>query len=349
MNNIYDYVEYYKNMSWEEIPFNQMDALIFSVFAYLPLHGKEELSLKEVWNEVENMSFSKKMMRYLAKTILKRIQGSIRYQDIRFSNAVKREDHVMQFGALAIRFENALFISYEGTNRSIIGWKENFLLSSVYPTDTQKESLFYLIRTAKRKDKMIYLGGHSKGGNLAIFSAMESPFGIRKKIRGVYNFDGPGFLKKQVESIKYKKMSPKIHTIIPDGSMVGVILNHQSYQVVTSSGTGFEKHNPSKWHLFGEVFENGTLTDASKKLKESVERSISGADPKEMKILVDKLFDFFLEEGFQNISDLKKIKPKDIKKIFDETKNLSEESKQSFMKLLKTFFNIGSVKKENVS
>ena len=340
MNNICDYINYYKNTTFDEVKFNVMDALIYSILIYIPVMDlKDGSTLIEMQNNIYSVDFEEGSSKANSIKILDMIKNSTRYKDLRIFNYIKKQNEEIQFGAMTIRNDKNTFIAFEGTNRSMVGWIENFYLSCNYPTKTQKEAIDYLNNVIKFKDKDIFIGGHSKGGNLAMVAAMECYRGIFSKIRKIYNFDGPGFRKEQFNNDKFKILNKKTENILPDGSIVGVLLNNDNYKFVKSNGVGTEKHCPLNWHVFGEFFVENEQNDSSKSLHDSINKSIDKIDDKELNIFVKNLSEFFKTNNILTIEDLKGKKASDVFNLINQIKNVDEQTRKQFISVLKLLIN----------
>lgn len=333
MNNLYDYIKYYKNFDFEEINFNTVDALIYSVLIYLPINELSNGSTPKEINYTNETQYNKNNIQYHAIEILKEIKNSKRYQNIKLYNLEKIENNEMQFGAITIRHNNITFIAFEGSNGSIIGWKENLNLSCEYPTATQKEAANYLNKVIKFTDQNIYVGGHSKGGNMAMAACMECNKNISKRIKKIFNFDGPGFRKKEFNSEKFKQMNQKLYNVIPDGSLVGILLNNMNYHYIKTSGIGFEKHRPINWHLFGEFFIENKISDYSKEIHEKVNKNIEQLNENDVKKLIEELYKFFENNNIRTTKDISKTT--DLKNIIYQINEVDDKTKKTFFDIAK--------------
>ena len=340
MNNIFDYIKYYKNISFEEIKFNIMDALIYSILIYLPVKELSDgSSFKEMYSSMYSVDFEEGSMRANSIKILEMIKDSIRYKNIKIFNYIKNENEETQFGAMTIRNNEMAFVAFEGTNGTIVGWIENFYLSCNYPTRTQKQAINYLNKTIKITDGDVYIGGHSKGGNLAMASAMDCDRGIFSKIRKIYNFDGPGFRKEQFNDSKFKITNQKIMNILPDGSLIGVLLNNENYKFVKSSGIGPEKHNPLNWYVFGEFFVENKQTSSSKNIHESINKSVEQLNDKDMNLFIETLSKFLEHNNIKTTKDLKTLKLNDYLNVIEQIKDVDESTKKQFIDVIKVLIN----------
>ena len=278
MYYIADYLDYYKNTDVETIKWNIMDNLICTILVYLPVEGfKEEKNLNSFCTYVEPYAGKKYEgnMVPLAFDVLKKISGSTRYNDMIISDFTNDRSTLAQFGAMTVRIGENTVIVYKGTDHSVIGWIENFRISYDYPTCTQKLAIEYMKRNIRCfGDKNIYVTGHSKGGNLAIVSAMEMGNRIFHRIKKVYNFDGPGLRKEEYLSEKYERLCKKLVNIIPEGSIVGMVLYNRDYHVVETSPGSINDHYPNTWGIFGEFFQPSRLSVFSKKIHENIINSM---------------------------------------------------------------------------
>jgi len=316
METVYEYIKYYKNITFEEIKFNDMDNIVFCTLSYLPLTTtkKEGTKLSEVYNTLKQED-EKSIVKNSLK-LLNEIQNSIRYKNIKLYNYVNIIDENTQFSAITIRFgKGNCFVAYRGTDTSIIGWKEDFELSYTYPVPAQNLAYKYLKNTIKLTDKTIYVGGHSKGGNLALAAAMEIDNNILKKIKTIYNNDGPGFLEREYTSYKFNRIKNKIKMFIPQESIVGILLNNiDNYIVVKSNAIGIKQHDLTTWLCFGTFLKQGRQTNLSKELKSRINSWLEHKDDKKKKMIIESLFNIIQSTG---TTDLKDIKLPNIKTIIN--------------------------------
>lgn len=243
----------------------------------------------------------------------------------------------MQFGALTMKLsDNSIFIAFAGTDTSIIGWKEDFKLAYLYPTTTQKYATIYLNKALKIPHKKIYLGGHSKGGNLAICAGMNAKFYLRSKIKTIYNFDGPGFLKEQVESKLYKKIASKIKMYVPKCSIIGMILYHQeNYTVVKAESFNILQHDAFNWICNNQTFLTDHQQKRSKNLEFKLTQKLEELSIKNRENIVENIFAIFKDN---NIKDTKDIKLGQIFSLLKSFTKLDKETKNILTELLIIIF-----------
>lgn len=263
MATIKEYLKYYKSLTFSECKLNINDVLLFTELSYIDWHNivpedNNKITLKEAFNiyqKTKNVYLSTFMKGNIAN--LKDIYTSTRYKDIYLSNYKEYVDNEKQFGALKVHFDNKVFISYKGTNGTIIGWKEDFTLGYHFPIISQKYAINYLNEVITSEDKEIYIGGHSKGGNLAMTSSMYCNNDIFKRIKTIYNLDGPGFREKDLND-NFKKILPKLQIYIPEDSIIGMLLySTNNKKIVKSNTSGIMTHDINTWLCFGQFLENG--------------------------------------------------------------------------------------------
>ena len=295
MFTIMDYLKFYNNTSLDDVRWNTLDNLIDAILVYLPIPSfNENKNLKELYNYVSSSALvSSNFMEIKAIEILNIIKDSKRYNEIIISDFNNIKNDEVQFGACVIKTRKEKIISFKGTDSSLIGWLENFRLAYEYPTYTQKLAIDYLKNNISFLDQDVYVVGHSKGGNLAMASTMELTDSKFSKIREVYNFDGPGFKKKEYESNKFKRLNEKLLNIIPTGSVVGTLLYNDNYKVVSSNEIAFDEHYPTSWKVFGQYFIEGKLSDISKQCHKNASDVLETLDKEKLKKTIETGFKSF--------------------------------------------------------
>ncbi len=323
MFTIYDYLDYYKNCSFEEVGFNQMDAMLFACLVYLPIKSfSENKSYKDFVSYA--YTFYKDdysgVMKPSSFALLNKIKTSKRYENIIISNFKNVRNNDTQFGAMSVRFNDNLLIAFKGSDSSLISWIENLRLNYQYPTYTQNKGIKYAKDNILDSDKNVYLVGHSKGGNLAMCAGMEIPSGLRDKVKVIYNFDGPGFLKKEYEK-KFNLIKEKVVNIVPTGSVVGMCLYNDNFKSVKSKDLAFGEHYPVGWDVFGEFFVKTSLSRVSKQIHEMTTTNLDAVDKKQLGETIEELckglgvdydsdFHLSMSEIWEIIRNMKGIDPK---------------------------------------
>ena len=255
MNNIYNYIEQYGNNDLIDI--NELDALIFTRLSYVHIEDLREklpFRIEDLNNYIDKIKISskdKKLVNLLSKTK--------RFKDIIINRCkyVFNEKKVIQFFAITIILpDNSLFISFRGTDRSLTGLMEDLELSyGEIPSQILAKSYI----DEEPRLKKLYLGGHSKGGNLAQYAFLKSSILMKKRINRVYNFDGPGLLDERKSVFDYKIMN-----YYPNCSVIGRMLDSVGEKkVIKSLKKGIEGHNIYNWEIANDKFKNSSFTSLS--------------------------------------------------------------------------------------
>ena len=303
MDTIYAYLKKYKDYDLKNYPWNMMDNLFCAIIVYVALNSFTKVkTFDEFCDDVLNSTLKPDYMATKAKEVLKIVKGSIRYQKMKIKNFVKTIDNYTQFGAISCIIPGKKIISFKGSDKSVIGWLENFRIAYEYPTYTQNKAIEYLKKNITFFDQNISVVGHSKGGNLAMVSAMETTMIRFLKISEVVNFDGPGFRFNEYNSHKYQILSKKLINIIPSGSYVGVLLFNNNYQVISSRAIAISEHYPNTWKVRDNSFVTSKLSSMSKSLQENSIMLGKKLDEKKFKIVIEEAFKVYEHKMTSDIS-----------------------------------------------
>lgn len=347
--NIIDDVIAMQKVTLEQTPFNNVDSLVFSTLSYFAF---EQVLTKDKtpFADIDGKSIvvpEKIGERYQNHyRLLKAVVSSERYKDFVISNYenIFCHESEKQFAAVCFANKNFVYVAFRGTDATITGWKEDANMSFMKSVPAQEEAVLYLKRIAKQhKKKRIVLGGHSKGGNLAIYAAAKSSWLLQRKIDKVFCHDGPGFCKEFFWEKGYKKISPRIEKTVPPSSIIGMLLeNPTPYQVVDSEGKSIFQHNPYLWliqdHNFVPVeqIKPGWMT-----FNESLNKWLQGITVQKRKEFIDLLFDFFDTAeitDFRSKKEMLFLAFKNRKALIEKYKNLDEETQEFFGRIVKEIF-----------
>lgn len=255
------YLKEYGQKTFREMPFSEVDALLLSQLSYLKFDGIVPGLGRQPsvgWEEIRNHPrfehlFDDKIYGETYRRIFDLIHDSRRYGKLRLNYFVSRteEQQEFQFAAVAIFVgESSIFVSYRGTDESLTGWKEDFNMSFMDSVPSQRRAVSYLLNVARYTEGRLILGGHSKGGNLAVYAGSYASEKVQKRIRRIYSFDGPGFRKEFYERDGFLRMRKRFCKIVPEDSWIGMLLaNYPRYRVVRSYGKGVIQHDLLRWKI----------------------------------------------------------------------------------------------------
>lgn len=271
MPNLFDYLEWRGDLSFSESPINEVDGLALSLLAYVDLEGvvpgerqEGRITLRAAAAEYffANPEPGDHPLGLIIPadilTLFRRMARTRRFRDLELTGYVNEISEIRetQFSALTVLLpDDVVFVAFRGTDDTIVGWKEDFKLSYVDEVPAQTRSAAYLNGLDLMPDTALCIGGHSKGGNLAVWSSVHAGEGIRRRIRQVYSFDGPGFSEGTVQSEAYRGLAPRIRVILPEDSLVGLLLEHDNrYTVIKSNRRGLFQHDGLSWEVLGGQF-----------------------------------------------------------------------------------------------
>ncbi|MCQ2528785.1 MAG: DUF2974 domain-containing protein [Saccharofermentans sp.] len=259
MDTFFEYLKWRGDLSFSKVAFNDVDAAIFARLSYMPFDGivsseYEFMNLREACNKaIVRSDFNYHAVNPKKdKEFLELIKKSKRFSELQITNFVYEVDEALekQFGACIFKIvDGKYYLAYRGTDKVLIGWKEDLNMGVEFPVPAQTRALEYFEEAVNNLPEGEYIiGGHSKGGNLSVYSAAFCNSQCQDMIKMVYNFDGPGFSDEVVNRLEFKAVADKIHTFVPEFSVVGMLLEHaEDYTVVKSNEIGILQHEMYSW------------------------------------------------------------------------------------------------------
>lgn len=348
MGNIMDYISWREDLSFEQSQFNEVDNLILACFSYVNLDGisavtkQKGIGLKKLTKEfmklhtMKELEADKSFIR-LAPFMMMEMAKSVRFGKCVVRNYVNDivTEAEQQFAAMEIVLEDGTsYVSFRGTDDTIIGWKEDFNLSTgVVPA--QKRAIEYLQKISEHTDGMLRVGGHSKGGNLAIYGSVMCK-SAHEKILEIYSNDGPGFSREFQELPETKEMMPKIIRIIPEYSIIGTLLEHEKEPViVASSSKGLLQHDAFSWEVQGPALvRRDSLNKTALRFIEILHKWIDGMDTEQKRLLIEDLFATLQASGYENLSEVQSGGLKSLAAMVKRVEKFAPESRGMMQELL---------------
>lgn len=313
--NIYDYIDEFGVYSFKEEEINLVDMVIFSFLSYADFKGivgLDKITLKKAGRmhiglhkedelNIIAVKEANKMIRYMKDTR--------RYKDCNLFNYEYEGNDNIQFSAISIEYlPNKIYVSYEGTDQLISGWKEDLVLTYKFPTISHKRAIKYLNKYFTFSNKDIIIGGHSKGGNLALAAGMYSNFLVKRQIKEIYNVDGPGLLDKEFYSFEYKKVINKYRHIVPDNSIVGMLLNNTNETVIKTTAKGPITHDIAYWEIKDNEFVKSKLSPYSKNLRNNILNWVNRMSKNDLRIMVKNFKEICDKANVDSLLDIKQNK-----------------------------------------
>ena len=299
MGNMLDYIRWRGDLPWTCAPFCEVDSLILSQLSMLfweeVLGRGESKTLADLRPLMEDKQVSAGFTEDNDRKLLETAAGCPRFGSIALSDHVSRfdEETGLQFSAVTMHLpDGTLFVSYRGTDNTLVGWKEDLRMTFSLPVPAQAEAARYLKDIAGRCGGFLRVGGHSKGGNLAMYASAAADARTRKRILQVYNHDGPGFKDSAEARRIYRKIDDKLLFFVPQSSVFGLLLDHPcSHQTVKSDGFGIWQHDPYSWQVEGCRFiRMEALTKSSVFVESAIKKWLSGVDDEDRRLFVETMF-----------------------------------------------------------
>ena len=356
ISDIISYIDWRGDLSFKEAAFNAVDAAILCQILYLNFDGlfpdagfKHFLTLAELAKRFHSAD-DFPMRRETGVLINKRTADALfaagnsrRFANIKLGAYVSVLDlhREEQFSAVTcILRKGQNFIAYRGTDDTIVGWKEDFNLAVHDVVPAQEDARAYLAESAAHLRGAFFVGGHSKGGNLAVYAAANVAPVVQRRITNVYNFDGPGFSEEKLRSSGFQAVTPNVLSFQPQLSIVGMLFKQAgSCQIVESGETGLLQHDIFSWNILGAHFVmRDRFEKASEFFHDTVNAWIKELNIEKRKICIDTIFDILAAADAKTNSDLEKNIPETSIKIISAIRKLEPDVRDAVRSTIFEFF-----------
>lgn len=369
MGTVLEYLKEYGDYTLAEMPFSEVDSLILSQFSYLKFDkmlpetdrgtqpaasagrsvaaaDSAAVSLEEIRrHEAYDSLYGDERYRKDNTALFLGMYESRRFHDTRIMNYVNRInlDTEMQFSAVTIVLpDGTVYVAFRGTDETIVGWKEDLNLAFSEPVPGQRMSVGYLNRAAETFQGAFSVGGHSKGGNLAVYASMYCREEVRGRIQTIYDHDGPGFRPEVKAQGAYEEIAGRIRKTVPRSSLVGMLLYSEGeYEVVESKTIGLAQHNPYTWLVKDDRFQiAGDIHSGRKFMDEALNQWILSLSQKEMHTFVDTFYQVILASETDNLIDFTANWMKSLHRIRMALKELDHQTEKVILQILRALFEI---------
>ena len=348
MTNMFDYLTWRGDLTFSQVRPNPVDALIFSTLAYVFYGDKakaepgQAMTLGECAAEFFTLENPENRVRVKKDMeLLRAAAATTRFGQTRLCMYENRflPEQETQFAAMTFLLDDGtMFVVYRGTDNSLVGWKEDFNMSFKAHIASQLDAAKYLSNIAKKYRQKVRTGGHSKGGNLAVYAAAFADKAAKNKIINVYNNDGPGFIEEITDTKEYKEAIEKVHTYIPQSSVVGRLLNHEEkYTIVQSVQKGIMQHDLYSWQLEGKkLISLAEVTNGSQFVDKTLKEWLKGIDPKQREIVIDAIFEIINTTDANSFKEIREKLFTDVRLMLKKYQSLDDESKKMIMEFFQT-------------
>lgn len=316
MDDLFEYIKWRGDIPFSQVPPTPVDAVIFCELVYIRFDGivSDDLAHPVFLRDAAKAFLEKPEAERECRTRLDEKLLTAAAESVRFGSAglaFYRDIHIpeeeTQFAAIAFLLDDgSAFLAFRGTDYTLTGWKEDFNMSFQDSIPAQREALAYTQAFTEVWPVILRLGGHSKGGNIAVYAAAKSTQEVQQRILAVYNNDGPGFTESLMGDPGYLAMVPRIKTYIPQSSIIGMLLEHEEpYTVIKSNMAGILQHDIYSWEVAGGDFVHvEEVTEESRFIDGTIKRWVADMDKQERSNLVDKVFGLLGAGGKDQLIDL---------------------------------------------
>ena len=352
MPNIQDHANAVGSLSLEERPFDALDGLILSQLVYLPMEGflarDDRCTIEEAWVflrdhvDIDSLDIFQKK-RYLLFEVCAELPRYACWGMTGYVNEIDVEKE-MQFCACTYELPGALrCIAFRGTDLTIVGWKEALNMSFM-TVPSQKEAAEYVQRMAQGNGDSLILLGHSKGGNLSVYSGATADASTRERIRRIYTYDGPGVDEKTLGSWGYSLVAQRIESYLPQSSVVGMLLHyHPVYTVVRAAAPGILQHDAMTWQVRDGAFIQLAGVDMTGRLTdETIHAWLAEMEMEERRLLVDTLYQVVDAARGELVTDLVADWRESASRMLEAARDLAPEVKKSVRRMLRSLFSTGA-------
>lgn len=322
MKNMLDYIKEFGHVSFEERAFSEIDALVLTELEYLPLekvvpsdeNGENFVTVKEIaeyMQEHKQELFDENPMMITQERheVSQVIADAPRFQSLKFFGVVSvwDKDTTKQFAAITVEVEPSVrLVVFRGTDDTLIGWKEDFLMTYSPLVAAQTDAKEYLAKQASLWDGDLMISGHSKGGNLAIYAAATQVEDVQLRIVDIFCFDSPGLYRSVLETKGYQNIVPLAMRYIPQDSLVGLMLESEvPYVIVKSNATGAMQHSAMTWEIEdGQFIKMEKLTKNSQLNDQTFKKWTESVSDEELELFWNVFFELLFSVGIDTVNDL---------------------------------------------
>ena len=368
MGNLITYVQQYGAQTFEDKSLTDIDVLVLTEIAYLPFDeivpksfdvteaisleqlGKEFETIKE--KEHENNPF---MITSERIELLEVVSKSQRYKEIKvfgFMNDID-DERTKQFAAVCYQWEEEnRWIIFRGTDETLIGWKEDFMMTYSDLIPAQTDAIEYLKKQAETFSGILNVSGHSKGGNLSLYASAMQDEAVQNRIEQIYCWDSPGVHRSILGTEGYQRVVSKAKRYIPQDSIVGLMLESQvPYHIIESQGSGISQHSALMWNIEEDHFVELTeLTRNSQLTDQTFKQWTEVVSDEDLKLFFDTFFELFFEMGVETVNDVYYNFRMYMQQFFEKAYQMGPEKREVLLRVCHLLLQIRyEIWKENLS
>ena len=348
MADIFDYLRQRGDIPLSEDPFNEVDNVILAEFAYTDLsglvsEGPVSVSLKtadEGYFRMHSRRDAEKSDFHITRAplLMDGMLGGSRFGGMKlmkYMDVVDPNTDTQIAAVTCLLDDGSMYIAFRGTDGTLVGWREDFNMSYLPETGGQRRAVQYLNEVGAMTDRPIRLGGHSKGGNFAVYAAAFCDREVQDRIISVYTNDGPGFRDEVMEREEYRRILTKVISIVPGTSIIGMLLaSSAEHIVVKSSESGMGQHDTMTWQVSHNRFEMTEPSALGRFIMDSQKDWLSKLDDRSRENFVSTLFSIFEATGMSTFGEMRGNKIRSVERMLSTVKGLPKEKQDELRSIL---------------
>lgn len=358
MGNLITYVQQYEAQTFEDKSLTDIDVLALTEIAYLPFDEivpksfdvTEAISIQQLGKEFEKIKQKEHEKNPFMITeeriqLLEVVSKSQRFKDIKVFGFMNNIDDELtkQFAAVCYQWEKeSRWIIFRGTDESLTGWKEDFMMTYSDLIPAQTDAIEYLRKQAATFSGTLNVSGHSKGGNLSLYASAMQEEDIQNRIQQIYCWDSPGVHRSILNTEGYQRIVSKAKRYIPQDAIVGLMLESQvPYHIIESQGSGIAQHSALMWNIEEDCFVELTeLTKNSQLTDQTFKQWTQTVADEDLKLFFDTFFELFFGMGVETINDVYYNFRLYMQKFFEKAYQMDTEKREILLRVGRLLFQI---------
>lgn len=334
--------------TFSQRPFSEVDSLVLSQLSYIHLDAVFTHAADPEIRDFLRAEAFEGLFRGVRdeagnRRLLTALAASPRFRNMRAGSFSEKTSRQREEQFAAVTFypdDRTACIVFRGTDSTLVGWKEDFNMAFTCPVPAQRLAAHYAASAMLRFPGEFLLGGHSKGGNLAVYAAAFCPAALQERIAAVYNNDGPGFDADVIALPGYQRICARVQTFVPQSSIVGMLLEHEeAYTIIHSTGDGFGQHNLYTWEVLRDRFVTlETVTNGSRFLDRTLKQWLAGLEPEQRERTIDTVYHMLCETNAETLHELKENRFSRALALLRSAKGLDEDTRKLLVHAAGVFF-----------
>ena len=323
MADLFEYLKWRGDLPFDRVPLGEVDNLIFSLLSYVKYQGvifgfgeAQPLTLREAVETYDRIHYppnddslgvlipSRNILR-----LFRAVAATHRFGDVQVCGYVDSLCDVEEKQFAAVTFllpDETAYVAFRGTDDTIVGWKEDFNMSYHSPIPSQLEATAYLNRAGHTHRGALVVGGHSKGGNLAVYAGVHCLYDVKSRITTIYNNDGPGFDRDSMYEDGYREICHKIKTYVPAYSVVGMLFERlEDHVVVRSRESKIMQHDGFSWEVEGGSFLRAEdILPDSKRIDRTMKDWVASMSKDDREAYVNAIYELVTSTQSKTLSEI---------------------------------------------